>query len=196
MRSTGVGPAQTLPSPRLLSRLEVPGLVTWHRDIAPDSDDPVLMHSELNLVAFADVQCLPDRIRQGQLRLLTKPRSSVGLRLQFSLGTSLVHGGPQLLGVQFSQPILARNRGFMQVSWIVRTTSDSIALWHPSGVAVRDDVDVASAVAEALAKNGGEVRHEGKAAPSSHVGHGPGPFGGRAVGQHRVGEIRMEGQDV
>ena len=65
----------------LLSRSELPGLVTWHRDIAPDRDDPVFMYGELNLVALADVQCLPDRIRQGELRLLAKPRSSVGPRL-------------------------------------------------------------------------------------------------------------------
>ena len=50
------------------------------------------MHSELNLVALADMQCLPDRIRQGELRLRAKPRSSIGLRLLFLLGTSLVQG--------------------------------------------------------------------------------------------------------
>jgi hypothetical protein len=69
-----------LPFVSLLPRLEVPGLVTRHGDIAPDCDDPVLMYSELNFVAFADVQCLPDRIRQGELRLLAKSRSSVGPR--------------------------------------------------------------------------------------------------------------------
>ena len=73
---------------------EVPGLIAWHRDIAPDSDDSVLLHGELNLVALTDVQCLPDRIRQGELRLLAKPRSSVGPRLQFFLDTSLVQGCP------------------------------------------------------------------------------------------------------
>lgn len=50
------------------------------------------MYSKLNLVALADVQCLFDRIRQGELRLRAKPRSSIGLRLLFLLGASLVHG--------------------------------------------------------------------------------------------------------
>ena len=65
----------------LLSGPEVPGLITRHGDIAPDRDHSVRMYGELNLVALADVQCLPDRTRQGELRLLAKPRSSVGLRL-------------------------------------------------------------------------------------------------------------------
>jgi len=52
------------------------------------------MDGELNLVALADVQCLPDRIRQGELRLLAKSRSSVGPRSQFVLGISLVQGAP------------------------------------------------------------------------------------------------------
>jgi hypothetical protein len=52
------------------------------------------MHSKLNLVPLADVQCLPDRIRQGELRLLAKLCSSVGLRTWFSLCTSLVQTMP------------------------------------------------------------------------------------------------------
>ena len=64
------------------------------------------MHSELNFVALADVQCLPDWIRQGELRLRAKPRSSVGLRLRFSLDTGLVQGcppAPRYWNVRFSQ---------------------------------------------------------------------------------------------
>ena len=81
-----------LPAAGLLFGPELPGLITWHGDVAPDRDDSILMHCELNLIAFADVQCLPDRIGQGELRLLAKSRARVGPRSYFFLGTSLVHG--------------------------------------------------------------------------------------------------------
>ena len=74
----------------LLSRSEVPGLIAWHRDVTPDCDDSVLLHGELNLVALADVQCLPDCARQSELRLRAKSRSSLGPRSYFFLGTSLI----------------------------------------------------------------------------------------------------------
>jgi hypothetical protein len=70
----------------------MPSLITWYGDVALDCDDPVFMYGELNLVALADVKCLPDGVRQSELRLRAKPCPSFDLRAWFSLGTSLFQG--------------------------------------------------------------------------------------------------------
>ena len=71
--------------------IEEPHLVGWDGDIAPDRDHPVLVHSELHLVALADAQCTPDLLRQGELCLSANLRSSADPRSRLLLCSGRVH---------------------------------------------------------------------------------------------------------
>jgi hypothetical protein len=54
-------------------RSEEPSLVRRNRDIPADGNPAIRLHGELHLIALADVQDMPDFLRQGELRLLAEP---------------------------------------------------------------------------------------------------------------------------
>src|SRR6266478_3821107 len=72
-------------------RGEEPCLIGRDGYIAPDSDRPVLLDGELHLIAFPDVQCTPDLLWQGELRLRADLDAGSQPGLRRSLGGGYSH---------------------------------------------------------------------------------------------------------
>src|SRR5580700_292687 len=104
-------------------RGEEPCLIGRDRYIAPDGDRPVLLDGELHLIAFPDVQCAPDLLRQGELRLRADldAGSHPGLRLSLGRGHTHELTSPDRFGFSY----------YPTLPWTCREQQIGVGPLHP-----------------------------------------------------------------